>query len=251
MLKSRLLITALALVLAVPLSLFGQARGMKTATEQPSDTRIALVIGNGAYQASPLKNPANDARAVTQALKRTGFTVYSYSNLNQKEMKQAITEFGSRISPGGTALFYYSGHALQINGLNYLIPLGASIAKEQDVDIEGVRADQVLGEMEAAKSRLNIVIMDACRDNPYQRSFRSLSRGLAEMRAPAGTMVAFSTSPGNVASDGTGSLGAYTEEFVKYVQRTGLKIEDVFKQTRSAVREKTGGKQIPWDVVIH
>jgi formylglycine-generating enzyme required for sulfatase activity len=235
------------IAVAFTLQLYSQQKGMQTLGVMPSDARVALVIGNGAYQASPLKNPTNDAQAVTQALKNTGFTVYSYSDLNQKEMKRVINEFGKHIPPGSTALFFYSGHGMQINGLNYLIPIGALIEKEQDVDIEGARADQVLGEMEAARSRLNIVVLDACRDNPYQRSFRSISRGLATMNAPAGTIVAFSTSPGNVAMDGTGSLGAYTEEFVRNIQTPGLRIEDVFKQTRGAVREKTGGRQIPWE----
>jgi hypothetical protein len=172
--------------------------------------------------------------------------VLTFTNLNQKAMKKAIRSFGERLSTGGVALFYYSGHGVQIKGSNYLIPISADIAKEGDVELEGVDANYVLNEMDAAKSRVNIVILDACRDNPLPRTFRSASRGLAQMNAPIGTIIAFATSPGSVASDGPGLYGLYTQELVKNITVPGLPVETVFKRTLSGVKQRSSGSQVPW-----
>jgi hypothetical protein len=223
-----------------------QTRGMRQIDAEDSQNRIALVIGNARYAAGPLRNPENDARAVSKALQETGFQVFTYTNLNQKELKKAIRTFGDALSSGGVALFYYSGHGVQVKGSNYLIPVNADIRNEGDVELEAVDANYVLNEMEVAKSRVNIVVLDACRDNPLPRSVRSASRGLAQMNAPMGTIIAFSTSPGSVASDGTGEYGLYTQEFVKNVKTPGLPVETVFKRTLSGVKQQSRGNQIPW-----
>jgi len=212
-----------------------------------AEQRTALLIGNGAYASAPLRNAVNDARTMGETLKGLGFDVVEHENLNQKEMKKEIQAFGQRLLKGGVGLFYYAGHGMQVNGRNYLIPVGAAIEHEKQVEYEAVDVGAVLTEMDYARNRLNIVILDACRDNPFARSFRSSVQGLASMNAPTGTIVAYATAPGAVANDGPGDHGVYTGELVKAMEAPGLRIEDVFKQVRSSVRETTQGKQVPWE----
>ncbi len=216
------------------------------AADQP-ERRTALVIGIGDYASAPLRNPVNDARSMASALRDLSFDVTIRENLDQKEMKKEIQAFGEKLQKGGVGLFYFAGHGVQVNGHNYLIPVRASIEHEKQVEYEAVDLGAVLGEMDYARNRLNIVILDACRDNPFARSFRSVSQGLASVSAPSGTLIAFATAPGSVANDGTGENGIYTGELVKAMMQPGVKIEDVFKQVRSAVRETTRGKQVPWE----
>src|SRR5215475_7807051 len=162
----------------------------------PAETRIALVIGNSAYASGPLPNPVNDARLVGDTLKRIGFTAIVRLDADQITMKRAIQEFGARLEkagPGAVGLFYYAGHGVQLNGRNYLIPTRASIEREGDVEIEAVSADWVIEQMRYARNGLNILILDACRNNPFTRSMRSAERGLATMDAPAGILIAYST----------------------------------------------------------
>jgi hypothetical protein len=212
-----------------------------------SEQRVALVIGNSAYEVSPLKNPVNDARDVAQTLTALGFQVIHKDNLNQVEMKRVIRDFGEKIKNGGVGLFYFAGHGVQVNGANYLIPVGAVIEKQQEVEYEAVDVGFVLAQMENAKTRMNIVILDACRNNPFARSFRSESNGLASINAPSGTLIAYATAPGSVASDGDGKNGLFTQELLFNMRTIGLGVEDVFKRARSSVREKTQGKQTPWE----
>jgi formylglycine-generating enzyme required for sulfatase activity len=212
-----------------------------------SEQRIALVIGNDTYETAPLRNPGNDARTMARTLRELGFQVTEKLNLNQKEMKQEIYHFGQRLLKGGVGLFYYAGHGMQVNGRNFLVPIGARVEHERQIEFEGVDAASVLAEMEYARNRLNIVILDACRDNPFTRSFRSGTQGLASINAPTGTLIAYATAPGAVANDGPADHGVYTGELIKVMKTPGLKIEDVFKQVRSSVREATMGKQIPWE----
>jgi len=215
----------------------------------PSERRTALVIGNADYKTAPLRNPTNDAKSMSKALRELGFDVMEKENLSQNDMKRAIGDFGQKIRGGGVGLFYYSGHGMQVNGNNYIIPVDAKIQAEQDVEYESVNVGSVLAKMEAAENRVNIVILDACRDNPYKRSFRSAAQGLAFMNAPSGTIVAYSTAPGSVASDGSGSNGLYTGELIKNIQTPGLRIEDVFKRVRSTLQDVTQKKQVPWESV--
>lgn len=219
----------------------------EAASAAPGEQKVALVIGNGAYETGPLRNPVNDAKAMGNTLRQLGFEVTLRENLNQKDMKQEIYSFGQRLQKGGVGLFYYAGHGMQVNGRNYLIPVGAHIEHEKQVEFEAVDAGAVLAEMDNARNRLNIVVLDACRDNPFARSFRSSVQGLASMNAPTGTLIAYATAPGSVANDGPGENGVYTGELIKTLQLPGLKIEDVFKQVRSGVRESTQGKQVPWE----
>lgn len=222
-------------------------RGVRLGGASNSQRRFALVIGNGAYQNSPLSNPVNDAQDMAQALRLLGFEVQSGSNLTQREMRQMIREFGQRIKGGGVGLFYYAGHGVQVKGQNYLIPVGADIQTEADVEDLAVSVNLVLGLMDEASNGLNIVILDACRNNPFARSFRSAAGGLAQVDAPTGTLIAYATAPGSVASDGASRNGLYTQELLKFMRTPGLDIENVFKQVRISVRNLTQGRQTPWE----
>lgn len=207
------------------------------------------MIGNGDYPNGRLRNPTNDARGLARVLRGLGFEVLAHENLSQRDMRRAINDFGRRLRDGGVGLFYYAGHGLQVNGRNYLVPVDATIDDESEVEVEAVDVATVLGRMEAARNRLNVVILDACRDNPYARSFRNVSRGLASIDAPAGTVLAYATAPGRVARDGEGMNGLYTGELLKAMVVPGLKIEDVFKRVRQGVQEQSRGEQVPWESV--
>lgn len=223
-------------------------RSLKTMTKVSGENRprIALVVGNGSYSSSPLKNPANDARAMAVSLRQLGFVVDERTNLNYLELNKSIEAFGRKLKSGGIGLFYYAGHGMQVQGNNYLIPVDAKIDDENEVRFKAVDAGLVLAKMEQARSDVNIVILDACRDNPFSRSFRSASRGLASMDAPSGTFIAYATAPGKTAADGGGKNGLYTAELIRVLETPGLTLEQVFKRTLKAVREKSGNKQIPW-----
>jgi len=237
------LVTSLSLALFFTSTPLAQRREMVTVKNK----RLALVIGNAAYKESPLLNPVNDARDMAQLLRELGFEVIYKQNTSQAEMKSAIREFGNNIVKGDVALFYFAGHGAQVSGENYLIPVDALITKEEEIEYESVNAGLVLAQMASAANKLNIVILDACRNNPFARSFRSQTRGLAQISAPAGTIIAYATEPGSVAADGKGKNGLYTEELLKAARNPGLKIEDVFKQVRVAVRNRSQGKQTPWE----
>ena len=222
---------------------------LKAESNAPNQKRLALVIGNGSYLLSPLKNPVNDAQLMAEELRKLGFDVMSYTDLSQNDMKSKIREFGNKLSQQkGVGLFYYAGHGIQLNGENYLVPVSAVINKEQDVELESVNLKRVLGEMDYAQNDLNIVILDACRNNPFARSFRSGGgNGLASTTAPKGTFIAYATAPGSVASDGTGKNGLYTQELVKALEQPGYKIEDVFKAVRNNVYKMSNEMQVPWE----
>jgi len=212
------------------------------------EKRIALVIGNADYAAGRLANSVLDARSMAETLRELGFEVLAYENTGYREMRRAVAEFGERLTADGVALFYYAGHGMQVNGKNYLVPIDAEIKSERFVAAEALDADGVLNHMQEAKTRVNIVILDACRDNPFTTRFRGLARGLAFMPAPAGTYVAYATGPGSVAEDGEpGRNGIYTGELLKALREPGLRIEDVFKRVRIAVQARTENRQNPWD----
>jgi hypothetical protein len=213
----------------------------------PREYRIALVIGNAAYPFSPLTNPINDARAVSEALKELGFQVRLLQDATLKEMSDAAREFGDSLQRGGVGLFYYAGHGMQIKGRNFLIPVGADIRREDEVAYNAFDPGLLLEKMEAARSSTNIVILDACRNNPFVRSFRSSSQGLAQMDAPVGSYLAFATAPAKVASDGKDGNGLYTQHLLEAMRTPGLKIEEVFKRVRIKVMADSKGQQIPWD----
>jgi len=212
------------------------------------ESRVALVIGNADYQISELKNPVHDAQDISKALEESGFDVTFKENINQEQMDDAIRAFGEKIaSSGGVGLFYYAGHGVQVGDANYLVPIGAKIEKAKDLKYKAVNANTVLDEMQMAGNGLNIVILDACRNNPYASQFRSATRGLVKMDGPRGSILAYSTSPGSVAEDGDGRNGIYTKHLLAAIQNKNVPIEQVFKQVRIAVSKETSGKQLPWE----
>jgi hypothetical protein len=218
------------------------------ATRSTNARRVALIIGNGAYTDAPgLKNPPNDARDMAAMLRTLGFDVTSGVNLNQRDMKKLIREFGVKLKGGGSGLFYYAGHGVQSKGRNYLIPVDANIQSEAEVEDSGVDAALVLNFMDDAQNGLNIVILDACRNNPFARSFRSANDGLAQVDAPTGTLIAYATAPGRVASDGSGQNGLYTSELLKQMQVRDVSVTDIFMRVRAEVMKQTGNKQVPWE----
>ena len=215
-----------------------------------SEKRLALIIGNSDYiYGGTLNNPINDARAMSEVLQKVGFEVLKHENLNQKEMKKAIDEFGTKLYDYDVGLFYYAGHGIQSGGFNYLIPVESQLRAYEDVEYDCVRADRILRKMEYASTDVNVLILDACRDNPFERRWtRAASgKGLAFMDAPSGSLIAYATSPGRTAADGTGKNGLYTEALLKYIQKRGLQIEEVFKNVRREVEVKSAGNQTPWE----
>ena len=235
------LIIFLFLLFAV--SAFAQSnRGMKLHSD-----RYALVIGNSAYQTAPLTNPVNDAEDMSSTLINMGFTVILKKNADQRTMEDAIRSFGKQLRKGGVGLFYFAGHGMQVDGRNYLIPVDSKIESESDVKYEAVDAGRVLGKMEDAENQLNIVILDACRNNPFSRNFRSTETGLARMDAPRGSLIAYATAPGEIAADGTERNGIFTKYLMKHMVVSNLPIELVLKQTRIDVARATDGRQTPWE----
>jgi uncharacterized caspase-like protein len=241
-----LLFAAVPQVLAQQPSRLEQQRGVGL-TPATTEKRVALVMGNSRYEASPLRNPVNDAKLVAATLREMGFDVIARTDVNLREMQLAVREFSRKIHNGSMGLFYYAGHGVQSAGRNFLIPIGAQIEAEGDVVLEALDLNSVLEQMGQADNRLNIVILDACRNNPFARSFRSASQGLAQVNAPAGTFIAYATAPGQTASDGKGQNGLYTQELIANMRSPGLPIEEVFKRVRVQVRQKSNGVQVPWD----
>lgn len=214
-----------------------------------AEQRNALVIGNSAYRkTSPLINPRNDAELVSRTLAGLGFNVTTILDADQPTMKRAMVEFGRVLRSSDTVgLFYYAGHGLQVGTRNYLVPVDASIADETEVGLATVALDELLATMERADSRINIVVLDACRNNPFARGFRSASGGLAPVLAPRGTFVAYATAPGAVAADGEQGNSPYTSALAKALVTPGASLEQVFKRTRFDVLSSTKGQQVPWE----
>jgi uncharacterized caspase-like protein len=212
----------------------------------PAESRIALVIGNAAYPTAPLRNPVNDAKAMADRLRTLGFEVALRTDVTQREMTRAVSQFGQALKPGAVALFYYAGHGMQVRGRNFLIPVDAEIASEASVRSEAVDVDLLLEQLGPA--RLSMVILDACRNNPFEGRFRSGGGGgLAQIDAPKGTLLAYATAPGKVASDGEGAHGLYTSELLKALDIPGIKVEEVFKAVRVNVVKATASQQVPWE----
>jgi ABC-type transporter MlaC component len=217
----------------------------------PSDRpRIALVIGNSAYKTAPLPNSSNDARLISSTLKSLGFDVAEHIDITRRQMKRAVAAFEDRLQKAGkkaVGVFYYAGHGVQVRGKNYLLPVNADVKKEYEVDDEALDASNVLEAMEFAGNELNFVILDACRNNPFPRSFRSATKGLARMDAPSGTLISYSTAPGDVAADGTEENSPYTKALASAMVKPGLAVEQMFKKVRVAVRFATKDEQTPWE----
>jgi len=216
-----------------------------------AEPRIALVIGNGAYQSvSSLPNPVNDAALMAQTLESAGFEVTLIRNGDLPALQRAISAFGADLREAGseaTGLFYYAGHGVQSFGRNYLLPVDAAPGNAADLGLVALEAESVLRQMASARNRTNIVILDACRNNPFEDILELGDNGLAEMNAPTGTFLAYATAPGNVAMDGLGDNSPFTEALAVQIVTPGLPIEQAFKQVRVEVIENTNGMQTPWD----
>lgn len=216
-----------------------------------AEKRIALVVGNSAYQnVSRLQNPTSDAQMVAETLQRLGFTLVggrAQLDLDKTGFDGAIQRFGSQLMGADVALFYYAGHGIQVRGTNYLVPISANPAREADVDFQMVDVGLVLRQMEGPGTRLNIVILDACRNNPFGgRGLRAADGGLAQIRAPEGTLLSYATQPGNVALDGDDGHSPYTRALVDTMQKPGLDVLQAFNQVGLVVKRATGSAQQPW-----
>jgi len=212
--------------------------------------RLALIIGNGMYEnGGILANPENDANDIGARLQALGFDVMLHNNLDQRGFKVAIDEFGEKLAGYDVGLFYYAGHGIQVKGNNYLIPVDANLKSENDVEYDCVNAGRLLAKMEDAGSTTNIIILDACRDNPFERSWRRSTHGmgLAFMTAPAGSLISYATSPGATASDGGGRNGLFTTALLEYIDEPNLSLLEMFQKVRTYVRENSDGDQVPWE----
>jgi hypothetical protein len=219
--------------------------------------RVALVIGNGAYRhANPLPNPPNDAADIAAALRAIGFDVVEGRDLDKRAMEAKIIEFGRKLDGANIAAFFYAGHGLQVGGKNYLVPVDAKVERAAELGFETVEVSQVLAQMEADK-RVNLVFLDACRDNPLARSLaRSLAagsrstgvgQGLASIQSAVGTMIAYATQPDNVALDGAGRNSPFTAALLRHIATPGLEVSSLMKRVRADVVQTTNQKQVPWD----
>ncbi len=219
-----------------------------------AENRLALVIGQSAYRSVPaLPNPANDARAVTQLLTDSGFEVSTASDLSQGQMREKVSEFAGKVAAKGAdtvALVFYAGHGLQIDGENYLVPVDIDVKREADIPLQAVRLNDILNTLASVPSKMRILMLDACRNNPFPDINKTTGGGLAIVDAKVGspgTFLSFSTSPGAVAEDGTGSTSPYTTALLAAGKESGIPIEETFKRVRLAVNKVTEGRQTPWD----
>jgi uncharacterized caspase-like protein len=215
-----------------------------------AETRVALIIGNSTYEKPDMRlpNPANDAAAIARVLKADGFETIVKLNVKRSEFYHAVDEFGSKISrdPHAVGLFYYAGHAVQADGVNYLIPVDADIQAQTDLEPNAFDVSRVLRSMKGAQNEMNIIILDACRNNPLPKT-RGMDRGLARMEAPSGTFIAYAAGPGQTAQDGApGTNGVFTGEVIKAMSEPGLQVEQVFKKVIVGVKADTKGAQTPW-----
>jgi curli biogenesis system outer membrane secretion channel CsgG len=208
--------------------------------------RVALVIGNGKYASAPLVNSVNDSRAMAQSLREMGFTVIERENITSKQIPATLREFRTSLTPGSVALFFYAGHGLQIKGTNYLPAVDAEINSEDDVPMQSIDLNRILDILAESKTRLNLLFLDACRNNPYARSMRSGVTGLAKVDAPSGTLISFATRPGSTASDGSGGHGVYTEQLLGQMREPNVPVEQVLKRVGASVKRATRGAQEPW-----
>jgi TPR repeat protein len=221
------------------------------ATPALADKRVALVIGNSAYRSvSRLDNPANDAKLMADTLRNLGFTLVgggAQLDLSKAQFEGALQTFGDQAQGADVDLFYYAGHGVQVRGKNFLAPVEASLTKEADIYLQMVDAEAVLSQMEGSGAKLNLVILDACRNNPFGGGrLRAISGGLAQMQAPEGTLISYATQPGNVAQDGADGDSPYTKALVATIGRPGIGLFDVFNEVGLSVKRATGGVQQPW-----
>jgi hypothetical protein len=216
-----------------------------------TERRVALVIGNATYKVNPLKNPVNDSTDMARSLRSVGFDVIEANNTTLAQMRDVTRRFADKLGNSDVGLVYYSGHGVEVKGKNYLIPVNADIKREYEVVDQAFDASQFLEMMDNIRGpnnkRVNILIVDACRNNELQKSWRSTNNGLARMDAPGGTFISFATAPGRVAADGVGRNSPYTKHLLQALKQPNVPIEQVFKVVRRNVMEETKGEQIPWE----
>jgi uncharacterized caspase-like protein len=233
------------------LGLLLSALCLATPATAAAPKRVALVIGNSDYRnVAHLENPANDAKLMAKTLRDLGFTLVGGDaelDLDKTRFDTALQDFSNQVVGADVALFYYAGHGVQVNGRNFLVPVEANPTKEADVYLQTIDTSIVLSQMEGSGTKLNIVLLDACRNNPFSnRGLRAISGGLAQMEAPEGTLISYATQPGNVALDGQDGDSPYSEAVAETIRRPGLGLFDTFNQIGVAVKRATGGQQQPW-----
>ena len=211
--------------------------------------KMALVVGNGKYKDAPeLKNAPNDARAMAESLKAVGFTVTALLDTSKDSLLGAIRDYVRAMEARkAVGLFYFAGHGVQLDWRNYMLPVDAVVDRVEDVAKQSVDVARLMEGLSKAANPMNVIILDACREDPFGKARKPAQKGLSQMDAPTNTILAYATSPGNVASDGDGANGLYTENLLREIKVPEAKIEDVFKRVRLAVRRKTNGAQIPWE----
>jgi hypothetical protein len=210
--------------------------------------KIALIIGNAAYPESPLANPVNDAEAMGEKLMHLSFETIVHTDTTNKAMEAALADFATKLAACDVAFFFFAGHGMQIDGKNYLTAINTNFAREIDAKYSSLPLDKVIETMERGGSRTNIIMLDACRTNPYERKWRGIdSHGLAPVYAPKGMIIGYATSPGQVAYDGDGRNGAYTDAFLRHVSTPDITVEDLFKRVRNTLSSSTRGHQISWE----
>ncbi len=210
--------------------------------------RVGLVIGNSSYRDNPLKNPANDAKAIAESMSGLGFNLKLLVDAGLPEMTQAVSAYAERLAKDkAVGFFYYAGHGVQLAWRNFLIPVDANIAQLDDIPQKAFELNALLTGLTKASNPMNIIVLDACRDNPFGTRVLAQQKGLSQFDAPPGSFLAYATSPGNTASDGSGSNGLFTENFLKELRKPEAKIEDVFKRVRLNVRLESKGQQVPWE----
>ncbi len=219
----------------------------KESTPTKIKKRVALVIGNANYKFAPLKNPVNDAKDMAKVLKELEFDVIYEKNASRELMLAAINQFQEKLGKDVLGLFYFSGHGIQHEGINYMIPIGMSKLTVSSVKFNSVRIDYVFSTMKESNNKVNIIILDACRDNPFKNGEKGMTKGLAIVNyAPGGSLIAYATSPNKVAKDGAGDNSPYTKYLKKFILEPGLSIEKMFKEVANAVATETHNEQIPW-----
>lgn len=222
-------------------NVFGQGK--------PQEARVALIIGNSDYKAAPLDNPANDASDLANALEKQGFNVLVRENVGERGLKEAVDIFAKHLKKGGIGLFFFAGHGIQLKDQNFLLPVDVGFDNEADITYKSISAEYVLSRMAEAGNRVNVVILDACRNNPFQLARKNVSKGLGVMnvgRAEKGTFIAYATSPGSTAADGSGRNGLYTKHLLRSLETRDTDIDKVFGRVRTGVVQDTNGEQVPW-----
>lgn len=240
---NRIMKLALGLIVFA-ISICAQRRDLVVESSQ----KLALVVGNAAYPKSPLRNPLNDARSVAGSLSELGFQIETAFDLPLRSLEATVNRFVGRVRAGDTVVFYYAGHGIQLEGENYLVPVDFDAKDEADAKYVSYSASRVQERIEKAGARVIVVILDACRNNPFQAA-RSMGGGLAAMGSGKGTLIAFATGPGKTADDNPrGANGLFTTHLISTLREPGLSLDQVFSRVREKVYRESDGRQVPWTV---